>query len=230
MPRRFFVSALLTRIRQVTDTESDDHITDAFLQTHLATIYGALWGAVCETGYRYFETRASLVSDGSNVLPEPAALFAHVGLDFIDPSGIRYELYEIMAQERTTVAQPWVTGTRPRYFELIDDEFRIYPTPPSGSNFELLYIPQPPDLTDAAPTDLVDVVTPDGEAFLTYGVSLLVNARKEQDPALMTAEREAARQRLVDWASMRAFHQPRRQVVQSSDWDCPTPGDWWWAR
>lgn len=231
MARRFFVSALLSRIRAVTDTEGDDHITDSFLKAQLSTIYGQLWGTVVETGLRYFETRTSLVTDGSNLLDEPDNQFAVVGLDHIESgTGRRYEVTELMAQERTWVAQPWVTGTRARFFELVDDQFRLYPTPPTGQTYELLYIPQPPDLTAADDAELVDVVTPDGEAFLTYGVSALVLARKDQDPTMMQQEREAAKVRLSSWAAMRAFHQPRRQVVDPSDWDgWPEPGSRWWS-
>lgn len=227
MPRRFPVSALLTRFRTVTDTENDDHITDAFLQAQLSTIYGALWGTVVETGYRYFETRETLVTDGSNILDEPAGIFATVSLDYVQPDGRRFEVTEIMAQERNLVAPP-LSGTRARYFELVDDEFLLYPTPPTGQTYELRYVPQPPDLTSVITSTQVDVVTPDGEAFLTYGVAVMVAARKDLDPRLWSTEREAARQRLSDWAALRAFHQPRRQVVESSDWEDCSPGSWRW--
>jgi hypothetical protein len=236
VPRRFSVSALLSRIRTVTDTENDDHITAAFLKEQLSTIYGALFGAVCETGLRYFETRTplvglgALITNGTNVLAEPADQFSHVGLDYIDPAGPRRELVEVMAQERTFVAQPWATGTRSRYFELVEDQYLLYPTPPTGQTYQLLYIPQPPDLSAAADALEVDVVTPDGEAFLTYGVGALVLARKDQDTRFMQAEREAARERLSTWAAMRAFHQTRRQVVESDEWSGgPQPGSWWWS-
>ena len=227
MPRRFFVSALLSRIRTVTDTEDDDHITDAYLKAQLSTIYGQLWGVVVETGLRYFETRVTLVSDGSNALDEPADTFCHVGLDYIEAgTNRRRELTELMAQERTWANQPWISGTYARFFELVDDQLLLYPTPQTGQSYQLLYIPQPPDLTSADESELVDVVTPDGEAFLTYGVAALVHARKDQDATLMQQEREAAKDRLSTWAAMRAFHQPRRRVVQIDD--CPEPGDTFW--
>ena len=227
MPRRFTMLQLLTRIRAVTDTENDGHVTDAFLKSQVSTIYGQLYGTVVETGLRYFETRDTLVTDGTNLLDEPDDQFSMVGLDYIEAStSRRHPVCEVMAQERLWVNQPFVTGTRARYFELVDDQIRLYPTPPTGQSYELLYIPQPPDLSEAADGVEVDVVTPDGEAFLTYGVAVLVLGRKDQDSRMMAAEREAAKDRLSTWAAMRAFHQPRRQIVESYEDEFLYTGDW----
>lgn len=229
MARRFRVDDLLGRVRQVADCEGDDHITDTFLKTQLSTIYGQAWGVVVETGLRYFETRTSLISDGSNVLSEPANIFCHVGLDYIEAgTSRRRPVTEMMAQERTWVDQPWITGTFARFFETVDDQILLYPTPPTGQTYQLLYIPQAPDLTSADDAELVDVVTPDGEAFITYGIAALVLARKDQEASLMQQEREAAKKRLSEWAGMRAFHQPRRQVVED-DWEDWNPGGWRWS-
>jgi hypothetical protein len=220
------MAALIGRVRAVTDTENDGHVTDSFLKGQIHTLYGQLWGTVVETGLRYFETSVSLVSDGTNVLEEPDDQFSYVGLDYVQADGRRFEVFEVMAQERTLVRQPHLSGTRARYFELVDDQYKLYPTPPTGQTYELLYIPHAPDLTAASDALLVDVVTPDGEAFLTYGVAVMVLARKDQDPRLMQAEREAAKQRLSEWAAMRAFHQPRRQIVQSDIDEYLFQGDW----
>lgn len=237
MPRSFSVTALLARIRQVTDTENDTSITDSFLQTHLSTIYGQAWGIVCDTGLDYFQTRTNLVSagGGSNILAEPADLLYLKGIHYVEPpgppTGRRHPLEEAMFQELEGIAQPETTGPWARYYEHVGAQFLLYPTPPAaGQIYQTFYIPQPPDLTAVAGNTLVNVVTSDGEAFLTYGVGALVLERKKWDPKPLLDLQSAAEARLAAWAGQRAFHQPRRQIVRVDDDEPIRPGDWRMAR
>lgn len=238
MPRLFSVSALLTRIRQETDTENDDHITYGFLVSHVSTVYGQLHGTVCETGLRYFESRSTLVTAGPtpNILAEPADQRSWVSLDWLvngTVTGRRLPVDEIMAQERNRALSS-AAGQRARYFELVGREYLLYPTPPIGQSYELRYIPMSADIStlaegSAGSTNL-DVVTEDGEAFLTLAVGVFVKKRKDQDPRFDITERDAALQRLSEWAAQRAFHQPRRQIMDPERSSGPGPEDYWYSR
>jgi hypothetical protein len=76
-------------------------------------------------------------------------------------------------------------------WELVDDTIHLYPTPPSNQLYELRYVPQPPDLSTFADSDVIDVVTPDGDAFLVWGT--VVMALSEVEPRCHP--RDAARGR-----------------------------------
>lgn len=212
MPRRFTLGELVTLCKQRIDREYDEAISDTEWKWMISTQYGELYSIVAESGMRYFETATVLTTDGSSYVAEPSNHLATIGIDYLidgTTTGKRRELREIMAQERNVFAGQ--TGVAQAY-ALVDDQIRLYPIPPTGQKYELIYIPQPPKLGDQADGYAVDVVTADGEAFIIWGVA--VQALRKEDGDLRDAkqEREEARARIADWAAMRAFHEPRRRM------------------
>lgn len=218
MPRLFTVAQLLSRGRVIADAENDANITDAFLQTMLATVYGTMWGTVVEQGLRHVEKRATLVTAGPNpnVLAIPADHFATVRLDHLDAT-LRSPVREIMPQELDTYGQPTGSAQRASFFELVAGEILLYPTPPIGQSYELRYQPQVPDLTSVATSTSVDVFTHDGEGYVAWGLATCCRIRQEKDPRDVIREREAALARVATWAQERSFHQQRRPVVEPND-------------
>lgn len=227
------MSDLVTRCKRRCDKENDLSISDAEWKALISEQYGDLWSTVAETGLRYFETKTTITTDGSTSYAEPTDHYATVGVDFMinTTTGLRRELDEAMAQER--VKWSGLTGEA-RAYSLVDDRLYLYPVPPSGQTYEWLYMQQPTDLANYGDSDVVDVVTPDGEAFLIWGVAVKAHAKGESDPMLAIQEREQARVRLAEWAALRAFTQPRRRVVKWNDEDrgpysidAFDSADWW---
>lgn len=210
--------------------ENDDSVDVGVWKRFLSMQYADLFGVVAETGLRYFERFSQLASDGSNHLDEPFDLLSVVGLDQVVSATERYELTEIMAQERNAFMSNGfgLTGQRAVAYALVDDEIRLYPTPPAGQTYELLYIYQPPDLALLDDSFLVDVVTPDGEAFMVWGACVRARIKQERDPMLHRVEREEARTRLQSWAINRLMNSPRRVVAEGygDDWLMRREGDW----
>lgn len=225
------MSTLVTRAQQRCDMEYQDNISDSEWKGMLSTSYAELYSIVAESGLRYFETTQTYTTDGTADYAEPDDHMATVGLDYVDTQGDRRALYEIMAQERNRFSS--VTGGQYAVaYAFIDDELRLYPTPPSGQTYELVYVPQPPDLSSLADAYQVDVVTPDGEAFLLWATAVQALAKEESDTSLARAEREAARERVYNWAVLRALNSPRRKIVDSDpnlDYDID-PASWWYSR
>jgi hypothetical protein len=211
---------LRTRCKQRCDKEHDRSISDPEWNSLLAESYGELWGIVAETGLRYWETRVTITADGSASYDEPADVMATIGVDFLEQgttTGTRRMLDEIMVQERSRWAG--VTGEAHAY-TLVDDQLFLYPTPLSGT-YEWLYIPQPSDLNAFSDSDLVDVVTTDGERFLIWCTAVKALSKGENDVQLAMVERDSAREKLMQWAVLRAFNQPRRGIVREGpnrDW------------
>lgn len=227
MPRRYELSELVTRCKRRADKENDTHISDSEWKALLSEAWGELFEIVAGTGLRYFELTYSFTADGSDSYDEPDDIGKTVGLDRVDPDGTRFTLRPLMAQERVRYAGR--TGQAIEY-AIIDDQIVLYPKPSSG-DYELIYIPQPTDLTSLADDDLVDVVCIYGESYLLWATAVKALSKSEADVRLALAERDRNAQRLLEWAAERDANEPRRRVLEpgagGEDMIGADPGGWW---
>jgi hypothetical protein len=215
MPRRFTMANLVTRCKRRADLEFNDHISPEEWKALISEQYCDLYATVADAGLQYFEYVFELPTTGAASYDEPEDHLATISFDLVRSDGTRRAVREIMAQERAHWAARG-SGEAIVYAH-VDDKLYLYPNPPAGQTYELLYIPQPPDLSVYADGQAVDLVTPDGEAFLIWGTAVKAMSKSERDVRLAVAEREAARERLKDWAVHKAFTQPRRRVVDDFD-------------
>lgn len=222
MARVFTVGQLLTRARQRTEQEDSDFVTDAELQAILSTGYGELYSMLVEGGGRYFETEATITADGSDSYALPAAHLSTLGVDRLAGTR-RIALHLAMAQERNLHSGR--TGNACSY-ALAGSALELRPTPSSGTYYHV-YVPQPTDLTNADSSDSVDVVTPDGEAFLEAYMQVRILAKEESDVVGAVAERERARERVQWWATQRLLTENQRPVVSDYDPGGDPGSDWW---
>jgi hypothetical protein len=180
---------------------------------------------------RYFEKEHQITTDGSNhsyLIPDNFLSLIGVDFEVNANNGERRPLQPLMVQQRN--AFTGVGGsTESVYYSMIGDKLRLYPKPVSGQVYHLVYIPQPTDLTSSSDNTEVDVVTPDGEAFLLWHMAFRALAKEESDTRVASQEREAARERLYNWAALRALNEPHRTTVQQNiNNGYPIdPGDYW---
>ncbi len=225
MPRRFTLGDLVTMCQQRCDMENQTSISTTEWKRMISTTYGDLHSLVSSTGLRYFETSTTITATGAASYSEPADHLSTIGVDYVvnSSTGQRRALYELMPQERNRFTG--MTGQAVA-FMLVDDALSLWPKPSSGS-YVWLYIPQPPHLAALADAEVIDVITPDGESFLVWGVAVQAKAKEESDTNHAEREREAARQRVIEWATMRNILQPRRRIVEDDvDIGYRYPGDW----
>jgi hypothetical protein len=212
MPRLLEMGTIVERAQQRADKVNDDHIEAAEWKSLVSEVYGTeVYSIVAETAHRYFEYTASLTTTGAAYVEEPDDLYSVVRVDYVASATDRRQLIRIMPSEEPPLAS--LSGTEPIYYAIIDDRIYLYPTPSTGRTVEMKYIPQPPDLTDYADDDLVDVVTPDGEAVLVWGVAALARAKASQDVQLHTAKSQAHREKLLEWAAERSIGDSNRRVA-----------------
>lgn len=209
MPRRYDLETLVGRCKKRADKENDTHISTAEWAELISEQYGELYEIVSGTGLRYFETVHSFTANGADSYDEPDDHGKTVGVDRVESDGTRVSLRPLMAQERTRYGGS--TGEAVEY-AIVDDQIFLYPTPSSG-DYELIYIPQPPDISSYANGDLIDVVCIYGEAFLLWGVAVKALAKSEGDIRAAMAERDRAGVRLMEWAAERDANEPRRRVL-----------------
>jgi hypothetical protein len=210
MPRRKEYSYWASRFRKVADVENDAHISAAELAECANEVYGDLYQIVAEGADAYWQVTHAFTADGSPSYDEPDDHLSTVCLERVDSSGRRSPIRKLLAQERHQVSG--LTGDG-EYYSLIDDQIFLYPVPSSG-NYELLYIPQAPDLTTYDDADKLDVVNIYGEQFLVYGVAALAKSKSESDVRFFLARQQRAEQKLIEWAAQRAFHDAPRQYTE----------------
>lgn len=226
MPRLIEMGTLVERCQQRADKVNDDHVSAAEWRALISEVYGSdIFSTVAETGYRYFEYVASITTTGAAYVSEPDDHLETIRLDYVASTTDRRQLHQVMPGEEPKLAS--LTGTEPVYYALIDDRIYLYPTPVSGLTLEMRYVPQPPDLSTYADSDPVDVVSPDGEACLVWGVAALARAKASQDVTLHLAKSERHKEALQLWAARRGAS--LRRVVTDIDplYDIGRdPGDW----
>lgn len=210
--------------------ENETFISDPEWNSLISEMYGEQYSIVAESGMRYFESTSTITATGAASYTEPADQLAYIGLDRIvnSTTGERQTLTEVMTQERSQWSG--LTGDAVVY-SFVDDQIYLYPKPSSGT-YQLLYIPQSPDLSVASDSTSVDVVTPDGEAFLIWGVAAKALPKGEMDPSSAVREREASRQRFTEWVTLRALVNPRRRIIDPGrsnlgELEYLDPGGWW---
>lgn len=237
MSRVFTLGTLVTRCLRRANKQGDGQfsgVSDA--KSLISEIYGEMYTTVAEAGLRHFEKKATITTDGTDgsatwAIP-PSDLLATIGVDqILDLStGRRRELYPYMVQER----ELWsgMTSGNARVYAWVDQLLSLQPRPPTGQTYELLYIPQPADLSTSADNVTVDVICPAGEKFLVWGVAALLHGEGETDAELAVMQQGKAKDELFDWASMRLFNDPPRRIVRFDEqvmfrrdfWD---DGGWW---
>jgi hypothetical protein len=216
--------ALVARSQELVDMENQGNISTTTWKSFLSSQYAQLWGIVAAAGLRYFETSETVTTTGAASYQEPASHLSTVGVERVVNAQCRRPLRELMAQEEYLFHR---TGQEAVAWTLVDDQLYLYPTPPSGQTYNWRYIPQPPDLTTANDADLIDVVTLDGESFLLWGAAVRALSKQEKDTRDAVREREMARERVEEWASLRSLHSQRRRIVDEDDWGrVRYPGDW----
>lgn len=235
MSRLFTIAKLIQRGRQRCDQENADILSAAEWQAELSTIWGEFQGLIVESGARTYETTSTFTTvSGTDNYALPTNFLATIGLDLLRTVGDRYELGELLAQERNVYS--FGTGGYPDAFALIGQNIRIYPTPTGAYDMELVYAPQATDISEVVTTTEIDVITPDGESFFIWSLALIGGLKEESDMAVTYARQmEAARKRVIHWAAQQSLHTPKRRYVTGgrnqqngrnrNDYD---PGDYWY--
>lgn len=203
------LTQLIGLCKRRADKEDDAHIDDDEWREMISEVYGELHGAVAETGARYFEAEQTITADGSAVYALPAAHFSTIGVDYVDSSGRRTPLTELMVQERGVFSGQ--TG-KAIMFSFTGTSIALYPKPSSGT-YAHLYVPQPTNYWEALGSTAIDVINNDGLKFIVWGVASIALHKGEADQERAMIERDAAKQRLVSWAVNRALLMPKRRIV-----------------
>jgi hypothetical protein len=222
------MSTLVLRAQQLADMEGDPSIDPTEWKAIVSEWYGEAYEVVAGEGNRYFEYTTTLTTDGTNQLDEPVDQLSVVDeLEIIldAASGRCRRLRRISPQQRAALSGR--TG-QPRYYDLVDDKYSLYPKPPPGQQLTLRYIAQCPDLTAYLDSQLVDCYCVAGQKFVQYGAAAAAVQKSKNDASALLGEREVQRKLLTEWASDRFMNSaPVIYVEDGCDGDF-LPSDWSW--
>jgi hypothetical protein len=223
MARTFTVAQLTARAKQRADMENDDSISTAEWQSLLSSAYGELYATIVKSGWRYYETEASLTTTSTAL---PAGFLKALSVDYVVNSTTdeRRPLRHLDIQERNLYRG--MGAQQSLGWCLEGANIVLYPSLVSGQTYKFKYIPQPTDLTSALTSDSVDVVTPDGENFVVWAAALMAYAKDDDDRRFFAKdERDRAKANVMEDAAERAFLDPHRVHTDDEDGGY-LPGDY----
>lgn len=200
--------------------ENSSFISDAEWQTIFNEVYGELYGILAKSGLRYFETTQSLTAATTAL---PAGYLSTLGVYYVNGSYIE-PLEEVMFQERHHVVGS--SMGRAYFYELAGSNIVLLPTYASGQTYTHYYIPQPTDYSSSITSTAIDVVTPDGESFLLWGMVFYALSKEETDATYAEGKFQQAKERLEEWALLRQLHSQRRRMVDDPPY-FTDPADRW---
>lgn len=203
---------LVTYCQQLANKVNDGQIGTSEWKAHISTWFGRLHKTVSDVGSRCFETDASI---NLAALALPADHYSSIGVDFVDSSGRRTELPELMVQERNAFTG-FTGSSKAVAWSFSGTSLVLHPTVTSGT-YKHLYVPQPTQYNSAADATSVDVLTSDGLEAIGWGVASVALHRSESLQQRAVDEGAAALARLKDWAVLRAQTQPKRKQITSLD-------------
>jgi hypothetical protein len=224
MARLIALGTLVTRCRRRADKESDQSVSGDEFKGYISEKYGQLRDSVAEADPTFFEDVEDIVATGASSYSMPADLLSVASVDLLvnGAIGSRPSLRLLMGQERVE----WASRTgEASCYAFSGSSIELHPHPTSGT-YRIRYVPQSPDLTDAADNTDVDVLNSAGEAFLIWGVASMACDKGEADIRNKTAQSEAALARCISLVVNRAIHEPRRRVVERLPIDQFDPEDW----
>jgi hypothetical protein len=228
MPRPVQMSTLVLRAQQLADMEGDDSIDTTEWNALISEAYGEAYEIVAGEGNRYFEYTTTLTTDGTNYLPEPddqLAIVDQLELILDATTGRCRRLHPITPQQRAALTGR--TG-QPRFYELVDGRYFMYPTPPAGQQLTLRYVAQCPDLTAYAGDDQADCYCVAGQKFVQYAAAAAAVSKSKNDASALLAEREVQRKLLWEWAADRAMNAQPVWYVEDGGGEDWLPSSWSW--
>jgi hypothetical protein len=222
------MSTLVLRSQQLADLDQDSAIDGTQWNALISEWYGEAYEIIAAEGQRYFEFVTTLTTDGTNYLPEPIdqlAIVDQLELILNPTTGLARRLHPITPQQRSRLTGQ--TGP-PRYYELVDGRYFLYPTPPANQQLTLRYIGQCPDLTGYGGAQVVDCYCVAGQKFVQYGAAAAALQKFKMDASHLLLERESQRKLLWEWAADRAMNAQPVWYAEDGEDDAYLPSNWSW--
>jgi hypothetical protein len=207
------LSELRTRIRQRTDSENSEFVTDAELNQLINTAYQELYGLLVRASLHRTEEVETVTADGSDSYSMPS--------DFLSLIGV-YRVYDEDKVPLERFPDKFRPGSRTgdaSMYRVVGSELVLYPKPSDGS-YDIVYIPVPGELV--ADADQLDGVL-GWEEFVVIDAAINVLAKEESNTLALEAKRDRILKRISDEAQLVEFTETPRILNVREAWRSGTP-------
>jgi hypothetical protein len=185
------VASVIERIREASEMENTQFITDAELVRRVNQSYKRLYNEIVNTFEDYFVKTEPIVGVADITdYAVPADFYKLLYLVTTD-SGITYQLNKIQLHEVATQSNN-ITATTPRNYILIQGNIRILRAPAAGQLFTLYYVPTAAELAAGSSFDAVN----GWDQYIVEQVAIQCLAKEESDTSDLRADFERTRQDL----------------------------------
>lgn len=228
--RSVTLGELRTRARQLSDIGQDagggSFIDDAEWTRIIDQAYCELYELLAASGLYFFESTATLVTDGTASVSLPADHYQTIGVDYA--YGTVYQsLTRLSVRERNRFSGS--TGGPAIAYRVVGSKLTLYPTPPTLQSYLLVYVPAPASLVDAAATATVDGVA-GWEEYVVVDAAIRAKLREETDASALERRKMDLRARIIESAELREVASPTRVVDVYGDDDYGYPDLYWGDR
>jgi len=214
MARKFTVSELITRIRERSNTERSNFVTDDEVIRLIDQAYTKLYDIIVSKFENYYIDEHSFTTDGVNQFYDiPEGFYKMVGLDQLqNNSG---------SGDNALTVRPFNFNERNRYNNILfavtaaafyryliqGSKIKILPQPSTGITFKMWYIPAPPKITSAAQE--IDGISGWEEVVILTAAVQIMN-KQELDSSALKREQIEAIDRVMTMATERDAALPER--------------------
>lgn len=219
MARTRTLTQLIADVRDRTDTENSQHVTDAQITRYINQSIAALYALIVEQDENDFAAQCSFNTtagaETSQILSAPlegvpVQPYKLLAVDVVDNNGLSYPVPRFMLGERgylDTQDGTWGVLQRTHYQWRGTDT--LYWSPPWESSvlIRVTYIPSPVDLSVG--TDAYDGRA-GWEEWVTLDASIRVMLKEESDVSDFARERAAVEARILRQITARDRAQPKR--------------------
>jgi hypothetical protein len=211
------LTALITRVRQRTDTENSEFVTDAEITQLINTAYKELYALLVGFSLHRAESVQSITADGSASSDLSADFFSLIGV---------YRTYDEDKVPLERFPDKFRPGSRTgdaTMYRIQGVDLVLYPKPSSGT-YEVLYIPVPAELSSGS--DTLDGVM-GWEEFVVLDASIAVLDKEGSDTTKLEMRREKILKRIEDEAQLVEFTETPRLLNVHDKWRMRRdPADW----
>jgi hypothetical protein len=214
MARTFTVSELITLIRERSNTERSNFVSDTEIIRLIDQAYTKLYDLIVSKFENYYIDEHSFTTDGTNQFYDlPANFYKLVGLDQLqNTSG---------SGDNALTVRPFNFNERNRYNNILfavtaaafyryliqGTKIKILPQPSAGIQFKMWFIPAPVKITSEAQT--IDGIS-GWEEVVTLTAAIQIMNKQELDATALKREQAEAIDRVMTMATERDAALPER--------------------
>ena len=214
MARTFTVSELITLIRERSNTERSNFVTDDEIIRLIDQAYTKLYDLIVSKFENYYLDEHSFTTDGTNQFYDlPATFYKMVGLDQLqNTSG---------SGDNALTVRPFNFNERNRYNNILfavtaaafyryliqGSKIKILPQPDAGIQFKMWFVPAPPRITTTSQS--IDGIA-GWEEVVTLTAAIQIMNKQELDATALKREQAEALDRVITMATERDAALPER--------------------